>query len=134
MGVSRQLVERGIMIGQNYKTFRDRSALSDETVDMKVVKAVLAEPDPDAIARKNWLHNLTEDEAMIVFYMLDPCVCEGSRQSAALDRHRKLLPLWRRLIHPEQVEAIDLTEISPAARLVLDRLQVLRTDDTNPRN
>jgi hypothetical protein len=110
---------------QGRKYYRRSShGLSSDFVDRAIIRSALAEPDAYQIAGLHWQHGLTEDEAMIVIYRLGYQVYEGTRLCAALDRHRKRLPLWRRFIHPERLEPVDLSDISPAARQALNKIGI----------
>jgi hypothetical protein len=76
-----------------------------------------------------WLNDLTFDEAMILMYWQNPSeVIEPSVQADALDRHKKCLPLWRIIYHPEVLDpAFDpFKGLSPGALKVLERLDVDR--------
>jgi hypothetical protein len=77
------------------------------------------------VAQKHWLNNLTEDEAMILIYWLNPSkVTEGTVQASALDRHSNLLPYWRGEHMPLIYTQPDLSTISSRAKQVLKNLKI----------
>jgi hypothetical protein len=81
----------------NKPRYRAWDEIDDEApVNMEFINDAFIQPNAQEICDLFWTFGLTQDEGLILAYLLNPLrVGRGTVLEECLNRHRHLLPLWQ---------------------------------------